>query len=173
MTSAWQGFKKIFRDIRYAALALGVALGSYFLLVVSPQYGIIGFFWSLPVGFARKLYFVYSIALGFLTGTGFLSVVYVLGVSALLGLNVAAFIYFYRTVHEGWSGTSIAPGLGGGFLAFLGAGCASCGTFIATYVLGLIGGQGLLLWLPLGGVEFAIVGIAGLLVSLYLICRRV
>jgi hypothetical protein len=36
----------------------------------------------------------------------------------------------------------------------------------------LLGAQGLLLWLPLGGKEFAIIGLVGLVWSLCLVCKK-
>ena len=171
--NALKGFTLVFKKVQYSIGALCVAVVSYLLLVVAPQYQLISFFWGLQINFWRKIYFVLTIAGSFLSSTELLNAAYVVAVSVLLGLNIAAFIYFYRSVHKGFDGKSIGAGLGGGFLAFLGAGCASCGTFIATYVLGLLGAQGLLLWLPLGGMEFAIVGIVGLVVSLYLVCKKV
>ncbi|MSR71426.1 MAG: hypothetical protein EXS50_02000 [Candidatus Taylorbacteria bacterium] len=173
MSNSFKGFLKVFKNVRYSIGAVFFMFCAYFILVVVPQYSTIGFFWSLPVSLIRKFYFVFTVACGFLVSTEFLNALYVLFVSLLLGLNISAFVYFYRKVRGGFDAKSAGAGLGGGFIAFLGAGCASCGTFIATYALGLIGGQGLLLWLPLGGREFAIVGIFGLLASLYMVCRRV
>ncbi len=173
MKKALRGLRIIFSKKSSVGSALTLFVTFYILLVVVPQYGTIRFYWKLPVALWRKFYFVWSIAIGFFSSNEPLNILYILLVSLLLAVNLAAFFYFFRSIHKGFDKKTIGAGLGGGFFALLGAGCASCGTFIATYVLGVIGAQGLLFWLPFGGKEFGVIGILGLFFSLCMICRKV
>ena len=50
-------------------------------------------------------------------------------------------------------------GIGGLVSGIFGIGCASCGTFILTSVLALVGAGGIVSFLPLGGEEFGILGV--------------
>jgi hypothetical protein len=60
----------------------------------------------------------------------------------------------------------------GTVLATIGIGCASCGTAILFSALSLVGAGGLILWLPLHGQEFSIIGIAGLAYAIWYILGK-
>ena len=64
-------------------------------------------------------------------------------------LSVSARHHWHTTAH----------GLGGTAAAILGIGCATCGTAILFGMLGMVGGTGLIAWLPLHGEEFGIFGV--------------
>lgn len=108
-------------------------------------------------------------------------------IALLTGANVAVVAYHLREhdVIGGDSGGEEAsgtePGRTGGnhgatgsagsllgvLLGALGAGCAACGSAVLVGVLSLVGGSGLVLLLPLDGVEFTLLALFPLLLSLF------
>lgn len=85
--------------------------------------------------------------------------------AALVGINLALVTYHlleHRLSLRGGSG-----GLGGVVLGTLGAGCASCGSALLVGLLSLVGASGLLTALPLDGLEFALLALALLVLSVY------
>lgn len=95
----------------------------------------------------------------------------------LFGVNVILlyqYIRLQRQITEKTSGSKRTAALSttGTVLATIGIGCATCGTAILFSALSLVGAGGLLLWLPLHGQEFSIVGIAGLVYSIWYILGK-
>lgn len=83
----------------------------------------------------------------------------------LVGVNLGVATYHF---HE--HGLSVGQGsgsLGGIGLGLLGAGCAACGSAVLTGLLSIAGASGLLLALPLDGLEFSALAMVALLLSLY------
>lgn len=91
--------------------------------------------------------------------------VLLVAVSVLAGVDVSMATYHFRehgvSVQEG--GASAA----GILLGTLGAGCAACGSAVLLGLLSLFGVSTSLLFLPLDGLEFAVGGVAVLLLSIY------
>jgi len=88
-----------------------------------------------------------------------------LAVVALIGANLALVAYHVREhdLSAAGSGGSVV----GVALGVLGAGCAACGSALLLGVLSLFGASGLVLLLPLGGLELSILSVVALLVSTY------
>ena len=86
-------------------------------------------------------------------------------VAALVGIDIAMLTYHVRehglSVREGGSGTV------GVILGTLGAGCAACGSAVLVGVLSLIGVTGAATLLPLDGLEFALLALVSLLLSVF------
>lgn len=103
------------------------------------------------------------------TSFGALQGLVLIVVSALAGLDVALATYHFREhgvgLQEG--GSSVA----GIVLGFLGAGCAACGSAILLGLLGLFGVSTSLLFLPLEGLEFALLALVVLTLSIHWLTR--
>lgn len=88
-----------------------------------------------------------------------------LAVAALVGVDLAMLAYHVRehglTVEGGGSSTV------GVVLGMLGAGCAACGSAILAGVLSLVGAAGAATLLPLEGLEFALLALATLVLSIH------
>jgi hypothetical protein len=86
-------------------------------------------------------------------------------VAALTGVDVALVAYHVREhrVTLGEGGTS-AVGL---LLGTIGAGCAACGSAVLAGLLSLVGAAGLLTMLPLDGLEFSLLALVALLLSIH------
>lgn len=138
-----------------SALALSVFVLSQNLPLVSDV--LVG--GSLPLG-ARLTVFV-GLFLSFEPATTLLLLV----VAALTGVDIALVAYHLReyrvSVSEG-GGSLVAVVLG-----TLGAGCAACGSVLLAGILAAVGAGGLLTILPLEGLEFAIIALGILVLSVY------
>ncbi|ERG90919.1 MAG: hypothetical protein J07HQW1_00949 [Haloquadratum walsbyi J07HQW1] len=99
------------------------------------------------------------------TSFGLLSGALLSTVSALTGVNVAMAGYHIRE-HELTVAGSGASMLGIVF-GTLGAGCAACGSAVLLGILGLFGISTSLLFLPLDGLEFAILALVVITLSIY------
>ncbi|MEK7094025.1 MAG: hypothetical protein AAB903_01645, partial [Patescibacteria group bacterium] len=68
-------------------------------------------------------------------------------------------------------------GIATGFLGIasgaLGMGCAACGSFLLTSGLSLVGASGILVFLPLAGAEFGILGVILISISIYLTAEQI
>lgn len=85
--------------------------------------------------------------------------------AALIGGNLTLVTYHlleHRVSLRGGSG-----GVGGVVLGTLGAGCASCGSALLVGILSLFGVPGVLAALPLDGLEFALLALVLLILSIY------
>lgn len=85
--------------------------------------------------------------------------------AGLIGIDLAMLTYHVRehrlTLRHG-SGS-----LTGVVLGTLGGGCAACGSAVFVGILSLVGASGLLTALPLDGLEFALMAIGLLVLSMY------
>lgn len=89
--------------------------------------------------------------------------------AVLVGVNATVAVYHLRNhaarVREG------AGSVAGAVLATLGAGCAACGSALAAGLLALLGVTGALTLLPLEGLEFALLALAVVVLSLHWLAR--
>lgn len=86
-------------------------------------------------------------------------------IAALTGTNVAMLTYHvfeHDLSVEGGSGSAAGVVLG-----TIGAGCAACGPGILAGVVGLVGGAGVLANLPYEGLEFSMLAVIVLVLSMY------
>jgi hypothetical protein len=86
-------------------------------------------------------------------------------VAALFGVDVAMVSYHLRK-----HGLSLSGGGGsavGAVLGALGAGCAACGSALLVGILSLFGVSTSVLFLPLDGLEFALLALVALLLSIH------
>jgi len=86
-------------------------------------------------------------------------------VALLVGVDIALVAYHvreHRLSAEGGGGSLVGVVLG-----TLGAGCAACGSAVLAGLLSLFGAAGVLTLLPLDGLEFALLSLAALVLSIY------
>lgn len=89
--------------------------------------------------------------------------------AGLIGVNAAMLIYHLRehALSTAQGTTSVA----GVVLGTLGAGCAACGSAVLAGVSSLFGATASLTFLPLEGLEFALVAFLALVLSIYWLAR--
>lgn len=85
--------------------------------------------------------------------------------AVLIGVNLAVVTYHFREHRVSLTGGS--GSLGGVVLGTLGAGCAACGGAVLAGLLSIFGASGALLLLPLDGLEFTLIAMVVLVLSLY------
>jgi len=114
------------------------------------------------------LVFLFSVKSSFLT-TG---VIFSFLGSLLGALNITlAYIYFKLRAellvkHHVYSGAGL-------FVAFLGIGCAACGSALLTAMLGLLGLSSILGFLPYQGAELGVIGLLILAVTTMALAKKV
>ena len=165
--SAFSSFPRVASAIVIAAMLLAIAIWfpNIGLLRIILEDG--------SIGSGRKA----GIALALLgsLGTNFtpLSAASVVLSVALVGINAVLAYHLVRRSRGQRMGTAAASGTLGIMAGIFGVGCAACGSVIATAALGTVAGAGILSFLPLGGQEFGLVGIALLAASTYALLKRI
>lgn len=92
-------------------------------------------------------------------------------ISLLFGLNMSLFSFYIKRRVKLQKEAGIS--FGGVVAGMLGIGCASCGSFILTFLLGASVSAALIGFLPLKGQEFAILGIVILIFSIISIAKKI
>lgn len=113
----------------------------------------------VPASALLELYPFVGLSYGPVTGAVLLLV------SLLVGVDIALVTYHvreHRLSAEGGGGSLL-----GVLLGTLGAGCAACGSAILAGVLSLFGAAGLVTLLPLDGLEFALLALVALVLSIH------
>lgn len=92
-------------------------------------------------------------------------------VSALLsGINFSLLIFYFKRLKNA---KIFGSGLGGTISTVLGSGCASCGSVILTSLFGVTTTVSLIYTLPLRGNEFSLAGITILVLSIFLLTKKI
>lgn len=91
--------------------------------------------------------------------------VLVYAIAALTGANVAMLVY--HLVEHDLSVESGGGSAAGVVLGALGAGCAACGPGILAGIVGIVGGAGVLANLPYEGLEFSMLAVVVLVLSMF------
>lgn len=105
---------------------------------------------------------VFALIQGLTTALSATSLVFLVFISVLTGLNFALLI---KKVNRG-SGVHLM--FGGSMLGTLGSGCASCGLPL----LGVLGMSGSVVYLPFKGLEFSLLAVGLLVVSFYILLKN-
>ncbi len=150
----------------YAALAAVAAVVALSLFVLPTNLALVG---DLVVGgslpLRNRLVILADLYPFVGTDYGPVQGVVLVATAALVGANVALAVYHVRE-HR----VSVAKGGGsvaGVVLGTLGAGCAACGGAILAGVLGVLGVTGALTLLPLDGLEFALLALVVVALSVF------
>ena len=149
----------------YALLALVAALAGLSLFVLSLNTALAGFALTGDLALGARLRILVGLYPFVGSAYGPLQGALLVFVSLLLGVDVAMATYHFRehrvTVEA--SGASAV----GVLLATLGAGCAACGVPILLGVLSLLGIPSAALLLPFDGLEFAVLAVVVLTLSIH------
>lgn len=165
---------KIFKDVRYVGLASLITFIIFSIAVLIPNVRLlIQIIPDLGISLGSKLNLIISLFGSIQTNFTILSASYTIAIAILFGINVVLFLHYIRSQRTGVSKINGAAGIGGLVSGIFGIGCAACGTFILTWVLGFIGAASLISFLPLGGEEFGILGVVLLILSIRMITRKI
>lgn len=164
--------KQVMANWRYLVLTLLAALILLLFSIWLPNLSFVGQIATSPFfTISQKIGILWGSLEAFQTNLRPFSRIALIIVSLLFGLNVSLFSFYLkqRVRLEKEAGV----GLGGIILGVLGVGCASCGSFIITSVLGASASIAFLGLLPLKGQEFFVIGILMLGLSIFLISKKI
>ena len=155
-----QALRKVFSSTAYQALAITISVSVFAFAVWLPNWRLIVTVIASPsVSFTEAVGVIFGLFLSIGTNFTIVSASYTIIIAILFGINIALLIYYVRMRRGAFKSGGAATGIVGLVSGVFGIGCASCGTFILTSVLALVGGAGILSFLPLGGEEFGILGV--------------
>ncbi|MEK7638926.1 MAG: hypothetical protein AAB388_02060 [Patescibacteria group bacterium] len=169
-------FAKVFRKGQYQSLALLIALVVFSVAVLLPNLGLIGSVLTRSTSsLGSKISLIAELYGSIVTNFTVFSAIYTVAISILIGLNGALLVYYIRRARIGKrsEGKLHLTSVGALVSSVLGIGCAACGSVILTTLFTSFGIGGLLVYLPLHGGEFALLGIALLLTSFYYLIQKI
>ncbi len=157
----------------YTALALSVMTVVFTFSIWLPNWRLV--FQILPsssITLSEKASLLWSLYGSIQTNFTLLSASYTIAIAVLFGINITLLAYYIKTLRGSTSGGNTVVGAGGLVSGVFGIGCASCGTFLLSSLLGFVGVAGIITFLPLGGEELGIIGVALLGYSIYALLRK-
>lgn len=167
-------FGQVFTNTSYIALASALAAAAFLFAVWLPNLGLLtDIFATSSTPFAVKLNIAISLLGGISTNFSLLSAGYTIAIAILFGVVVAMVVHLMRKNRSQLESNTVAAGLGGIGSGILGVGCAACGSFLLMTILSSFGAVGALALLPLKGGEFGVLSVALLLISLFLISKKI
>lgn len=177
MTNSLTTITHVLAKPYYLLLAGFVAFVVFSYAMWVPNIALIATYLSLPnVVFMEKLTLLVGLYASITTSFTLFTATYTIAMSLLFGINMALLVYYIRKVRRGQTQgvryTGLAS-LGGIIAGFFGIGCAACGTVILSAFLSLIGATTLLSYLPFGGEEFGVLGVALLIYATYMLSKKI
>ena len=165
---------EVLRRPAYILLAAAIAVVVLAAALWLPNYRLLGAVFTTPgVALGAKLQLLAILLGGLVSNFGVVAAVSTAPTPVLFGVDVAMIVYFAKRRRARLARGEIAAGFGGAASGALAAGCAACGSFLLLPVLSFIGAAGALALLPLGGAELGLLSIGLLLLSIYLIARKI
>ena len=166
--------KEVFARPTYLGLAAAIALAAFVATLWLPNYKLIGAVFATPdVTLDIKLQLLASLLGGLATNFDAVAAFSAVTVPLLFGVDIAMIVYFLREKRARLPRGEIAAGVGGAAGGAVAAGCAACGSFLLITILSFFGASGALALLPLRGGELGLLSIALLLLSIFLIARKI
>lgn len=167
-------FTKVFRNMRYTMFAIAVALTVLFLAIWFPNLRLIAaVVFSPGTSVAEKVALPISLLGSIWTNFTPTAATYTIAISVLFGVYCAMLIYSLRRRIRAARGGDLAMSVMGIASGVLGIGCASCGSLILLWGLSVLGAAGAFALLPFGGMEFGILGVVLLIISIHLIAKQI
>jgi hypothetical protein len=169
-----QALQKVFRRPTYLILALITSMAVFLFAVWLPNIRlIVRVLGSSDIPFLDRLELPLNLIGSIATNFTLLSASYTIAIALLFGINLAMVIYFLKRRIKEVEQSGIATGFLGIASGVLGMGCAACGSFLLTSILTFFGVSGILVYLPLAGGEFGILGVVLLAVSVYMTAKKI
>lgn len=157
----WKVLQKVFSGPKYLLLAFAISVVVFSFAVWLPNWKLIFAIITSPsVDFTEVISIVFSLFLSIETNFTAVSASYTIAIAVLFGVNIALLAYYISKRKGSFQGKGSALGIGGLVSGVFGIGCAACGTFILSSLLALVSTGGIIAFLPLGGEEFGILGVA-------------
>jgi len=151
---------KVISNLPYILLGVFVSFVAFTFSVFLPNFPLVWdvlFTFTNPI--SERVSLIFSLYGGIQTNFTFVSATYTILIAILLGINTALMVYLIRQRQKASVAGVATVGVGGLVSGLFGVGCAACGTFILSSLLGLFGASWVLTKLPFGGEEFGILGV--------------
>ena len=166
--------REVFKNWSYALAALIISTLVFAVAVWLPNIRLLFSIWldgTIPVTdkISLPLHLLESITTNFTV----LSASYTIAIAILTGINISLIVYLLRMNQKRMTKGGMTAGVSGLIAGSLGMGCAACGSLILTSILSVVGGAGILAFLPLKGGEFGIIGVVLLGYSTYLLSKHI
>lgn len=162
---------EVFKETRSKSIAVLSMLVLFAVIAFIPNLGVLGQVSASSVSVSEKVMFALTL-LGSpaanATTAGFATILISIFLS---GIVIALGVYAFRKRARNMGAMGVS-GLGM-VSAFIGIGCASCGSLLLTALIPFLGIGAFVSILPFGGAEFSVLGIALLLVSAYLLLKQI
>jgi len=166
--------KQILSQIRYATIALVVAVSIFLIVIWGSNIKLIVSVFSSQAVIFEKIYFLFNLLGSIVTNFTITSAIITIVISLLFGINICLLIYLVHFSQAGnFNKINSALSFGGLFSGLFGIGCATCGTFVLSSLLGLFDLTGVLLFLPFKGEEIGFLGIVLLIFSIYFSLKKI
>ena len=159
--------KLVFSNAVYLTLTLSIAFVVFTVAVWLPNAALIQkILTTSSASLSEKINLLVSFYGSIATNFTLISATYTIAIALLFGVSVSMFAFYIRQQRTMSLNSASATSLSGLIAGFFGIGCAACGSFILTSLLGISGGV-VLAFLPLGGIEFGLLGVGLLGYSIY------
>ena len=171
----FSALKTVFCRPIYWLGALAVAFFVVTFILLLPNYSVLSTVILSPaIGLTSKLTFVGSLYAGITTNFTIFSATVVLMIAMLFGINSALLLFYIKNARGASKGRiASTTTFSGAVAAFLGIGCAACGSAVLLVVLQFFGVGFVTSMLPLHGAEFGLVGILMLLLVLRSLAKKI
>ncbi len=171
MKKITKSLQEVFTSPLYGLITLSSAILIGAIMTWLSSYDVIKLaITSEVLNFAGKLKLIFSSLGSFVTNFTLSSQIMVVVVSLLAGINIAMLIFYLRKNRaiRKTAKTSVL----GLIVGTLGVGCSACGSVILSSVFGISASFVFMSYLPLGGMEFGLIGIALVILSIYNIANK-
>lgn len=169
-----QAFVQVFSNFRYLTIAVISSVTVFSFAVWLPNLRLISvILFNSSASTVEKINFLFSLFGSIQTNFSVVSASYTVTIAILFGINIALLVYYIHSRQTSTLGQGTALSVGGLVSGVFGIGCAACGTFILTSLLGISGATGALVFLPFGGKEFGFLGVGLLIYSSYMLLKNI
>ena len=166
---------RVFSRPSYLLLAAGTMAAVFTFSVLLPNFSLIAKVAAdAGIPLEQKARFVASLFGSISTNFTAVSVTYTLAIAFLLGVNLSLLTFHLRrnrAAGDVAAGASLS--VSGLVSGVFGIGCAACGTFVLSALLGIFGAVAVLAHLPFGGEEFGFIGVGLLLYSYFALTKKI
>lgn len=168
-------FIRVFKKGRYASLALAVYFLTISLILLTPNSSLLmSIFQHDGLSLWAKVSVVVSLYGSLTTTYTLFSGGLMLLLALLFTINLVLLLFYIRRAQRMTGGKRASlSGVAGTVAGLLGIGCAACGSVIIAGLTAALGVPSLLLFLPLNGSEFAILGIVLLAISIHFLVKKI
>lgn len=171
----YSGMKDTLVEAFGEAGSIVIALVSMLILfsaiAIIPNIALLGQVFTSTVPISQKLSFILALFQSPAANATTVGFIAILTNVFLSGIVIALSVYAFRKRAKNVGAMGVS-GIGM-VSAFIGIGCASCGSLLLTTLIPFLGIGALASILPLGGVEFSILGIVLLLAAAYQLLKQI